>query len=94
MQGHAAIDQQAQKEEDLMRAQIELEERRAEQAKLNQQLREKEDLAQAAEEKYASISEVRKPGGDGLGDSSLGRLRAVADCDPLARRSARLRPRS
>jgi hypothetical protein len=36
---------------------MELEQRRAEQEKLNAQLKEREELSQAAEEKYASIQE-------------------------------------
>jgi hypothetical protein len=38
-----------------MLAQIELEERRKEQAKLQHKLREKEELAAAAEEKFSSV---------------------------------------
>ena len=40
-----------------MQAQMELEQHRAEQEKLNAQLKEREELSQAAEEKYASIQE-------------------------------------
>lgn len=46
-----------QKEEELIKAQVELEERRAEQDKLNERLREKEELSAAAEEKFSSIQE-------------------------------------
>ena len=57
LHGHADADNAKRKEEELVRAQIELEERRAEQEKLAEKMREREDLAQAAEDKYASINE-------------------------------------
>ena len=45
------------REEDLLRAQVELEERRREQEVLNERLREKEEMAAENESKYADIKE-------------------------------------
>eukprot|EP00277_Geminigera_cryophila_P008226 CAMPEP_0179417520 /NCGR_PEP_ID=MMETSP0799-20121207/7412_1 /TAXON_ID=46947 /ORGANISM="Geminigera cryophila, Strain CCMP2564" /LENGTH=722 /DNA_ID=CAMNT_0021190537 /DNA_START=61 /DNA_END=2229 /DNA_ORIENTATION=- len=55
--GHADEDTARQKEEELIRAQVELEERRLVQDRLNEQLREKEELAAAAEEKFSSVQD-------------------------------------
>eukprot|EP00802_Teleaulax_amphioxeia_P005785 Tamp_05789.p1 GENE.Tamp_05789~~Tamp_05789.p1 ORF type:complete len:848 (-),score=228.85 Tamp_05789:334-2757(-) len=55
--GHADEDTARQKEEELVRAQVELEERRRAQEELNAQLREKEEIAAAAAEKYSSVED-------------------------------------
>ena len=55
--GHADEHTARQKEEELIRAQVELEERRRAQEHLNAQLREKEEMAAAAAEKYSSVED-------------------------------------
>lgn len=55
--GHADEETVRKREEDLLRAQVELEERRREQEVLNERLREKEEMAAENESKYADIKE-------------------------------------